>query len=352
MRHAFRWLTVAAVPVLGITLLALYGCGGAEDKRLNIGGATFIYPMMDKWASIYEKEKGVKVNYNSIGSGGGIRQMTDKTFDFGCSDAPMNAEQLENASKQGGEVVHIPLAMGGVVPAYNLPSVKKPVRFTGPILADIFMGEISNWSDKRLQDIQEQGVTLPKLDISVVHRSDGSGTTYIFVEYLSKVSPDKWGGRNGPGVGTSVKFPVGVGQKGNEGVAGHVGRNEGAIGYIELIYALSNDIKFGSVKNKAGEYVAASLESVTAAGDAALKDIPDDLRYSLTDAPGKESYPISGTNWAIVYVNPPKNGKAIVDFLRWCTHEGQQHTKDLHYAPLPKGIVERVDKKLDMIKVK
>ncbi len=343
---AFRWLTLA--------LFAAIGCGSNSggDNRLNIGGSTFVYPMMDKWASIYEKDKGIKVNYNSIGSGGGIRQMTDKTFDFGCSDAPMNDEQIENAKKSGGEVVHIPLAMGGVVPAYNLPGVEKPVRFTGPVLVDIFMGDIKNWSDGRLQKIQEDGVTLPDLDISVVHRSDGSGTTFIFVDYLSKISPDKWGGKDGPGVGTSVKFPVGVGQKGNEGVAGHVDRNKGAIGYIELIYALSNNIKYGSVKNEAKEYVMASLESVTAAGDASLTVIPDDLRYSLTNAPGKESYPISGTVWAIVYVNPPQKANLIVDFLRWATHEGQQYTKDLHYAPLPKGIVERVEKKLDMIKVK
>ena len=343
MRFSLRWLAMLLLP-------ALVGCGGgADDKRLNVGGSTFVYPMMDKWASVYEKEKGVKVNYNSIGSGGGIRQMTDKTFDFGCSDAPMNEEQLENAKKQGGEVVHIPLVMGAVVPAFNLPGVTKPVRFTGPILADIYMGEITNWSDKRLQDIQEDGVVLPKLDISVVHRSDGSGTTYIFVEYLTKVS-SKW--KDKIGMGTSVKFPVGVGQKGNEGVAGQVTRNPGAIGYIELIYALSNDIKFGAVKNKAGEYVVPSLESVTAAGDAALTDIPDDLRYSLTDATGQASYPISGTVWAIVYVNPPQKDKLIVDFLRWATHEGQQYAKDLHYATLPKGLVERVEKKLDTIEVK
>jgi phosphate transport system substrate-binding protein len=315
--------------------------------RLNAGGATFIYPMMSKWASEYDKAKGVKVNYQSIGSGGGIQQMTSKTFDFGCSDAPLNEEQLKKARETGGEAVHIPLVMGAVVPAYNLAEASEPLQFTGPVLADIFLGKIKRWNDAPLKELNP-GVNLPDQEIAVVHRSDGSGTTHIWVDYLSKVSPE-W--KSKVGVGTSVNWPTGVGQKGNEGVAGQVKRSPGSLGYIELIYALQNNIPFGLVRNKEGVPVKASLESVTAAAAAALTEIPDDLRYSLTDAPGKDAYPISGTSWAILYVNQPADkAKAVVDFLRWATHEGQQYTAALHYARLPAGLVERLDKKLDQVR--
>jgi phosphate transport system substrate-binding protein len=331
----------------GTSTTATSGGGGGE--RLNGAGATFIYPMMSRWTHEYDKAKGVKVNYQSIGSGGGIQQMTAKTVDFGCSDAPMNEEQLKKAAEVGGEVVHIPLVMGGVVPAYNLPGVEQPIKFTGPVLADIFLGKITKWNDKALADLNPDA-KLPDLGISLVHRSDGSGTTYIWVDYLSKVSPE-W--KEKVGVGTSVKWPTGVGQKGNEGVAGHVGRTEGAIGYIELIYALQNKIKYGSVQNKEGIFVLASLESITAAASAGLTEIPDDLRYSLTNAPGKDSYPISGTSWGIIYVNQAgAKGQAVVDFLRWCLHGGQEFTKELHYARIPQGLVERADKKLDQVKTK
>jgi phosphate transport system substrate-binding protein len=323
--------------------------GGESAERLNGGGASFIFPMMSRWTHEYEKQKGVKVNYQSIGSGGGIQQMTAKTFDFGCSDAPMNEEQLKKAAEVGGDVIHIPLVMGGVVPAYNLPGVEQPIKFTGPVLADIFLGKIKKWNDKALADLNPDA-KLPDLDISVAHRSDGSGTTHIFVDYLSKVSPE-W--KEKVGVGTSVKWPTGVGQKGNEGVAGHVGRTSGSIGYVELIYALQNNIKYGPVQNKEGAFVSASLDSVTAAANAALTDIPEDLRYSLTNAPGKESYPISGTSWGVIYVNQPSGkGQAVVDFLRWCLHGGQDFTKELHYARIPQGLVERADKKLDSVKFK
>ena len=320
----------------------------ADEPRLNAGGSTFIYPMMSKWASEYEKAKQVQINYQSIGSGGGIQQMTAKTFDFGCSDGPMNDEQLAKAKETNGEVVHIPLVMGAVVPAYNLPAIKEPLHFSGPVLADIFLGKITKWNDKALAALNP-GVALPDEDIAVVHRSDGSGTTYTWVDYLAKVSAD-W--KSKVGVGTSVNWPAGEGQKGNEGVAGQVRRSEGAIGYIELIYAMQNNIQFGAVQNKEGAFIQASLKSVTAAANSALSNLPDDLRYSIINAPGKESYPISGTSWALVYVNQPGDkGKLITDFLRWILHDGQSYAEELHYSRLPQGLVTRADKKIDAIKV-
>jgi phosphate ABC transporter phosphate-binding protein len=355
MRLLARGLQGTKILVLGLLVVGVplsAGCFGRSDQRseqrLNGGGATFIYPMMSKWTAEYDKATGVKVNYQSIGSGGGIQQMTAKTFDFGCSDGPMNEEQLKKAREVSGEVFHIPLVMGAVVPAYNLEEVKETLRFNGPVLADIFLGKIKKWNDPALQDLNPKAA-LPDKEIVVVHRSDGSGTTYIWVDYLAKVSSE-WKTR--VGVGTSVNWPCGVGQKGNEGVAGQVKRSPGSLGYIELIYALQNDIKFGLVQNKEGEFIKASLESVTAAAAAALADIPDDLRYSITNAPGKGVYPISGTSWAILYVNQPAGkGKAVVDFLRWCTHEGQKYTEELHYARLPPGLIERLEKKLDQVNV-
>jgi phosphate transport system substrate-binding protein len=334
--------------VLGLILSATCGCGGRAEQRLNGGGSTFVFPMMSKWASDYDKASGVKVNYQSIGSGGGIQQMTAKTIDFGCTDAPMNEEQLQKARDVGGEVVHIPLVMGAVVPIYNLEEAGEPLRFTGPVLADIFLGKITKWNDKALQDLNP-GAKLPDKEIVVVRRSDGSGTTYIWTDYLAKVSPE-W--KSKVGVGTSVNWPVGIGQKGNEGVTGQVKRSPGSIGYVELTYALQNDVKYGSVRNREGEFIKGSLESVTAAAAGALSEIPDDLRYSITNAPGKDAYPLSGTVWAVLYVNQPADkGKAVVDFIRWVTHQGQQSAAELHYARLPQGLVERVDKMLERVQV-
>lgn len=342
------------LPLLGFALLAASGCGGGgggkgnrvEDVRLSGTGASFIYPMMSKWAREYEKAKGVKINYQSTGSGAGIQQMTAQTVDFGCSDGPMNEEQLKKAKQVKGDVVHIPLAMGGVVPAYNLAELKEPLKFSGPVLAGIYLNKIKKWNDPEIQKLNP-GADLADLEILVVHRSDGSGTTYIFVDYLAKLSSE-W--KEKVGVGTSVKWPTGTGQQGNDGVAGLVKRTAGSIGYIELIYALQNKIKYGSVKNKEGEFVSASLDSVTAAANASLKTISEDLRYSITDAPGKESYPIAGTSWGVCFVdNPGSKGKQVRDFFHWCTHDGQQFCEALHYSKLPKGLVERVEKRLALI---
>ncbi len=340
---------ILALILLGIAVLSAGGCtsSGVEDKRLSGTGATFIFPMMSKWTSEYEKSKGVKVNYQSTGSGAGIQQMTARTVDYGCTDGPMNEEQLNKAKETNGEVVHIPLAMGGVVPSYNLAKVQGQLKFTGPVLADIYLGKIKKWNDSAIQKLNPDE-SLPDLDILVVHRSDGSGTTYIWVDYLAKISAD-WNKK--VGVATSVKWPAGTGAKGNEGVAGLVKRTPGSIGYIELIYALQNDIKFGTVQNKEGAFVTASLASISAAANASLTTIPDDLRYSITDAPGLDSYPIAGTSWAVCYTNNPGGkGKDVRDFLYWCTHEGQQFCEALHYSRLPKGLVERVEKRLELIK--
>jgi phosphate transport system substrate-binding protein len=271
----------------------------------------------------------------------------------------MNAEQLQKCRDEGGEPLHIPLAMGAVVAVYNLDEVKQPLRFTGEVLARIYMGKefpgkeedkILRWNHPAIKALNPAVADqLPDKEIVVVHRSDGSGTTYVWVDYLAKVSPE-W--KDKVGVATSVNWPTGIGQKGNEGVAGQVQRSPRSIGYVELIYATQNDMKYALVKNKAGEFIEPNLKSIAAAADNTLTTIPDDLRYSITDAPGKDSYPISGTTWAVVYDKLPAEKKqAVVDFLRWVIHDGQQYCEELHYAPLPKGLVERADKKLDQIKV-
>jgi phosphate transport system substrate-binding protein len=342
---------------LGFSAVAL-GCssggnGAAAKARLNGGGSSFVYPLMSKWASVYEKEKGGQVNYQSIGSGGGIQKLIAHEFDFGCSDAPLNDEQLEKARASGGEVVHIPLAMGGVVPIYNLEEVQEPLQFTGPVLADIFMRKITKWNDEHLKKLNPKVANkLPTKDIAVVHRSDGSGTTYIFADYLAKVSKE-W--QKQVGVSTSLKWADDTtGAKGSEGISGQVKLHPGAIGYVELIYARQNQIPFGSVQNSEGEFIMADLETVTTAANNALVNIREDLRYSVTDAPGKGSYPISGTVWAVIFVNQPAGkGQQVVDFIRWSTREdgGQTYAKPLDYAPLPKGLIERIDKKLAQVKV-
>jgi phosphate ABC transporter phosphate-binding protein len=324
------------------------GCGGGKP-RLNGAGSSFVFPMLSKWSAEYDKAKGVEVNYQSIGSGGGVRQMTAKTADFGCTDAPMNEEELREARNVGGDVIHIPLVMGGVVPAYNLPEVKESLVFSGPVLADIYLGKIKTWNDPALQELNP-GVKLPDKAIGVVHRSDGSGTTYVWVDYLSKVS-DEW--KEKVGVANAVKWPTGEGAKGNEGVSGRVKAAAGNLGYTELTYALQNKIDYGFVKNREGVAVKADVKSVTSAVDNSLKEIRDDLRFSITDAPGKDSYPISGTVWAVIYVHQPAGkGQQVVDFLRWVTHEGQQFCEGLDYVRLPAGLVERVEKKLASVQVK
>lgn len=315
--------------------------GGAGNIKLNGAGSTFVFPMMSKWSALYDSVKpGVQVNYQSIGSGGGIRQVTAKTVDFGATDGPMTDGQLQEAKKP---VLHIPVVMGAVVPAYNLPG-NPTVNFSGPVLADIFLGKIKKWNDPALVALNP-GVKLPDRPIVVVHRADGSGTTYIWVDYLAKVSAE-W--KSKVGVATSVNWPVGLGGKGNEGVAGQVKRTPGTLGYVELIYALQNKITFGSVKNSAGQYIKASAASVSAAGAGAADTIPADLRVSITDAPGAGAYPISGFVWALAYTGQgdQKRGQALTDFLWWVIHDGQKATKPLDYAPLPDEVVKMAEEKV------
>jgi phosphate transport system substrate-binding protein len=341
---------------LGLAFLSLIGCCGCGNgsRKLSGTGSTFIKPIMDKWIEAYTKEKDdLEINYQGTGSTAGIKQMTDQSVDFGCTDAFMTQEQLQVAAKRGGEVVHIPLVMGAIVPAYNLKGVDQPIRFSGEVLARIFLGDIKKWNDPALKKINPD-VRLPDLNIAVVHRTEGSGSTFLFASYLQKVS-GSWQ-QSGVGVGTAVKWKTGTGEQGNPGVAGFLSQTEGSIGYIELYYALlkKDEIQFGAVQNHDGKFIRADLQSVTAAAENALQDnkrIRDDLYIDLLDAPGAKSYPISGTTWAVLYAaQEPQRGKALVDFLTWTTHEGQQYNESMHYARLPEALVKRIDEKLQRIR--
>jgi phosphate transport system substrate-binding protein len=311
------------------------------QTTLNGAGATFPYPMYSKWFSDYNKlHPDIQFNYQSIGSGGGIRQVIEGTVDFGASDGPMTDEQLAQAqAKRGTKVFHIPTVLGAVVPAYNVPGVNGEIKFTPEALAGIFLGKITSWNDPALAKANP-GVNFPNAPIVVVHRSDGSGTTFIFTDYLSKVSSD-W--QSAVGKGTSVKWPVGLGGKGNEGVAGMIRQMQGAIGYIELIYAVQNNIPYGVVRNASGEYVKASLQSVTAAA-ASVKAMPADFRVSITNAPGKDAYPVSSFTWLLIpqQSKDPNKGKMIADFLNWMVDDGQKLTAQLTYAPLPDSVAQKV----------
>jgi phosphate transport system substrate-binding protein len=320
-------------PVLTVLLLAM---SVSAQSKLNGAGATFPYPIYSKWFNEYHNQHpDIEINYQSIGSGGGIRQVTAGTVDFGASDGPMSDEQL-SASKV--KILHLPTVLGAVVPAYNIPGFKGELKFTPDVIAGIYLGKITSWNDAAIAKANP-GVSLPGQSIIVVHRSDGSGTTYIFTDYLSKVSPD-WKGQVGKG--TSVSWPVGLGAKGNEGVAGMIRQMEGAFGYVELIYALQNNITYGSVKNAAGNFVKASLDSTTAAA-ASMKTMPADFRVSITDAPGKDAYPICSFTWLLVPADwKDKNKqKVFVDFLNWMLDQGQTMTSQLNYAPLPDAVKQK-----------
>ncbi|MGB0050009.1 MAG: phosphate ABC transporter substrate-binding protein PstS [Terriglobales bacterium] len=327
MKHRIALLLaglVLALPVLAQT-------------QLNGAGATFPYPMYSKWFSEYHKlHPDVEINYQSIGSGGGIRQVLNGTVDFGASDGPMTDEQLKEAKTK---ILHIPTVLGADVPAYNIPGVNSEIKFTPEALAGIFLGKIQRWNDPAITQVNP-GVKFPDKPIIVVHRSDGSGTTYIFTDSLSKVSKE-WEATVGKG--TSVKWPVGLGGKGNEGVAGQIQQLEGSIGYIELIYAVENKITYGSVRNAAGNFVKASLEGVTEAAASSPK-MPADFRVSITDAPGKTAYPISSFTWLLIpeQAQDPKKGKIIADFLNWMVTDGQKMAGQLSYAPLPANVAEKV----------
>ena len=308
----------------------------AQTIRINGAGATFPNPIYSKWFDEYHKlHPNVEINYQSIGSGGGIRQITNQTVFFGASDGPMTNEQLTAAP---GRILHFPTVLGADVPVYNIPGVSAELKFTGALLADIYLGKVTKWNDQAIAKLND-GVKLPSTDITVVHRSDPSGTTYIWVDYLAKVSPE-W--KTKAGVATQVNWPVGVGGKGNEGVAGLVTQTPGSIGYVELIYALQNKISYGSVQNTAGEFLRASEQTVTAAAASAAGKIPPDFRVSITNAPGKGAYPISSFTWLLLYENPKDKAQAkiMMDFMKWMLSDGQKFAGGLGYAPLPAEVVK------------
>ena len=314
---------------------------------LTGAGATFPYPLYSKWFSDYAKLTGVKINYQSIGSGGGIRQLSEETVDFGASDSPMSDQELANA--KGGPVLHIPTVLGAVVITYNVPGLSSPINITPKAIADIFSGKITKWSDTRLTTLNP-GVTLPNTDILVVHRSDGSGTTYIFTDYLTAAVPT-WA--SSVGKGKEVKWPVGLGAKGNEGVAGQVKQSPGAIGYVELAYAKQNNLAIAAVQNKAGKMIIASVPAVTAAAAGVARSLPanTDYRISIVNAPGADSYPISSFTWILVYRHQRDavKGKKLVDFLNWALTDGEAEAPPLDYAPLPAEMASAVKAKLATI---
>lgn len=320
--------------------------GTASAQNLTGAGATFPNPIYSKWFSEFHKQHPeIEINYQAIGSGGGIQQLRSRTVDFGASDGPMTDQQL---SETPFKVFHIPTVLGAVVPTYNIPGVNTELKFAPDVLADIYLGKITKWNDPKLAK-DNPGVKFPDTDIVVVHRSDGSGTTYIFTDYLSKVSPE-WAEKVKKG--TSVSWPVGLGGKGNEGVAGLVKQTEGGIGYVELIYALSNKMSYGTVRNAAGKFVKASLESTTAAA-ASVKEMPDDFRVSITNAPGPTAYPICSFTWLLIpeeWQDAAKQ-KAMVEFLNWMADKGQGMTASLDYAPLPKNVAAKVKARIKEIKV-
>ncbi len=311
----------------------------AREAELIGAGATFPYPLYSKMLDVYNKEYGVKVNYQAIGSGGGIRQLINKTVDFGGSDAIMGDKDLTGTS---APVLHIPTCAGAVIVTYNLTGDFQ-LRFTPDIIADIFLGKISKWNDRRIS-ATNPGVRLPDMNITVIHRSDGSGTTFIFSDYMSKVSRE-W--KEKVGTGTSLNWPAGLGGKGNPGVAGLVKQTPGSIGYVELIYALQNKMPYGMVKNKKGKFVTATIASTSLAADT---NLPDDMKVSLTDTDAPEGYPISGFTWVLVYKEqkygdrPEEKAKELVKLLWWMTHEGQKYAEPLHYAPLSKKAVEKAER--------
>jgi len=329
---------------LAIFTTLITGSAQAEPILINGAGATFPYPLYTKWFSEYQKiDPNIQLNYQSIGSGGGIRQFSEKTIDFGATDVPMTDEQI---TKAGAPVLHIPTVMGAVVLTYNLPGIAASLKLGPEVIANIFLGTIKNWNDPAIKKLNPD-IPLPELAIAVVRRSDGSGTTGIFTDYLSKISPE-WKAKVGQGA--SVNWPVGLGGKGNEGVTGLVKQTPGAIGYVELIYAENTKLSYAAIQNKAGQFVTPSMKTVSSAAAGSLKTMPDDFRISITNAEGKSSYPISGFTYLLVYKNMlGDKGVKFVKFLNWALADGQKFAEPLSYAPLPKELVSKVQNKVKTI---
>ncbi len=342
--------TIAAFLVAVLSALVLSACTGSStgsnaEVRLTGAGATFPNPIYQKWFSEYNKaHANLKFDYQSIGSGAGIRQVSEGTVDFGGSDAPMKDEDLKAAK---GEILHIPTVLGADVITYNLPGVSTELKLTPETIAGIFLDSIKKWNDPQIAS-SNPGVNLPGSDITVIRRSDGSGTTFVFTDYLSKISPE-W--KEKVGAGTSVNWPTGEGAKGNEGVMARVKQSPNTIGYVELIYAEQNKLPYASVRNATGEFVRPALESITAAAASVAGQIPADLRVSITNAPGPSAYPISSFTYLLVYKEQKDQakGKALVDFLWWAIHDGEQMARDLLYAPLPQEVVKKAEQKIDSI---
>ncbi len=330
--------------ILAIVLLMGVSATASAQMMINGAGATFPYPIYSKWFDEYAKvDPSVRFNYQSIGSGGGQKQILAQTVDFGASDGPMSNDNL---AKAPGKLLHIPTVAGADVVAYNLPG-NPALKLDADVIAGIFLGQIKKWNDPKIAALNP-GVALPDQEIVVVHRSDGSGTTYIWTDYLSKISPE-W--KTKVGANTSVNWPTGIGGKGNEGVAGQIKQTPGALGYVELIYAVQNKMPYADVKNAAENFVKPSLESITAA--LATADIPDDFRFSMTNAPGKDAYPIAGATWLLVYQQQKDvtKGKKLVEFLKWSVTDGEKMAKDLQYAPLPESVQQRVLTRIGEIKM-
>jgi phosphate transport system substrate-binding protein len=334
---------------LGILAVALATAtlGAQQTVQINGAGATFPYPIYSKWFAEYNKlHPNVQINYQPQGSGAGIKQLQSKTVFFGATDGPMTQDQLLASP---GPILHFPTVLGGVVPVYNIPNVSQELKFTGDVLARAFLGAITKWNDPAIAKLNPD-VNLPNTDITIVHRAEGSGTTYIWVDYLSKVSPDF---KKRVGVATSVQWPVGLGGKGNEGVSGLVTQTPGSLGYVELIYALQQKINYGSVQNMNGKFVKASTASVTAAANSAASKMPADFRVSITNAPGDDVYPISSFTWLLLYENAADKAQAkiMVDFMKWALGDGQKFAPDLGYAPLPQSVIEQELKALAKVKL-
>lgn len=330
-----KYFLSRAIVLLVITLS--WGSVSFAAQLINGAGATFPFPLYSKWFSVYNKQNpSVKINYQSIGSGAGIKQLISKTVDFGASDSPMSDEELKSAP---AAIVHIPTALGAVVIAYNVPGLTS-LNLSPELISDIYMGKIKKWNDPQIL-AENPGIKFPATYITPVYRSDGSGTTAVFTDYLAKVSPE-W--KKQVGAGKAVKWPQGLGGKGNEGVSGVLKQIPGSIGYTEQVYAITNKLPVASIKNAAGKYIQPSLESVSAAAEGALKEMPADYRVSITNAAGKNSYPISSFTYLLVYKKlDAKNGKELVKFLKWSMTKGQSYAKDLSYAPLPKPLIKKVE---------
>ncbi|HEY8226402.1 MAG TPA: phosphate ABC transporter substrate-binding protein PstS [Pyrinomonadaceae bacterium] len=346
MRRCLLFACLAGlVSSLAFTSCRPGGSSGEQVVKLQGAGATFPNPLYQKWLSEYSKlHSNVQIDYQSVGSGAGIKQIQAQTVDFGASDAPMKDADLKAAP---GEILHIPTVLGAVVITYNLAGVKQPLKFSGEVVADIFLGKIKKWNDPKIT-ADNAGVSLPATDITVVHRSDGSGTSAVFTDYLSKISPE-WKEKVGSGV--SPSWPVGLGQKGNEGVTGQVKNTPNTLGYVELAYAIQNNLPVAHIKNSAGSFIEPSIDAVTAAAAASAGNTPEDLRVSITNAQGAAAYPISSYTYILLYKNQKDaaKGKVVVDFVWWGIHDGEKYAPTLHYAPLPADIVKRAEAKLKLV---